>query len=624
MKPRINMLALRLTTQEKQFLQNLTQDPRFYGQSYLTLQILYTRGIKTPEEMYLFLHGNIHDLSVSYKMKDADKFCAIVKEAILNNEDIIIYTDYDMDGIGSGAVAVKLLRRYAELMHSTSKIYWYANSRFIEGYGITAAGVEDLYEKFPSAKLIITTDNGIVGYAGVQKAKDLGLKIIVTDHHQEGATPVNADAIIDPHQHDDESDFKDLCGAGVIFKLLYMLFYLEEFDEEEVYKYIDIVALSTVADLVPLVGDNRIIVKEGLKRVNREDNPMFKVLRETFNELTSSESAMIRVVDEETFGFTYGPAFNALSRIFGTIDIAMDLLFETDEEKMKQLATTIFKNNANRKEITQKADERAYNYITSTYKDESQYPNIIIFRDDETSEGIIGLVAGYIKETFHRPAIVLTKVEIMDRFGNIKGEKLKGSARSIDNFNIMESFNAVADTMIGFGGHTAAAGLNVAIDKYDEFFKAETEYCQTHITQNMLVPIIDVDTAFKVEEITEENIDALEAAKPYGMKFPKPKVGISNFVVNKNKYKIPDWESPFCGADKMTVRLVDTSGISAVMFKHRERFEKILGEYPDVDTIDEIPVKFIGNPRLSYNSFTGTYRPDFLIESNYLFDVNFN
>lgn len=625
MKPNIIMLNKKLTDDEKKYLFDLSKKDKFCNKGYKTLQILYTRGIKTEKEMDDFLNPSLKNLSICSKMKDSDKFCKIVKESILNNEDIVFYTDFDVDGITSGYVGVDGLRKYAKFMGSTSNINYYANNRFIEGYGITPNGVDDLMLKYPNTSLIITTDNGIVAYEGVQRAKDLGLKIIVTDHHKEGSTSVNADAIIDPHQKEDNSDFKDLCGVGVIFKLLYMLYYLDEIPEEEIYEYLDIVALGTVADLVPLIGDNRIFVKEGLKKISNEVNLSFQVLREVYDSLVQSDSAKIGKISEETLGFTYGPAFNSLSRIDGGIEVAMDFLFEKDEEKKRQLALKIFNTNIKRKEFTNICNENAYKKLKEMYPEDKNLPPIIIYEDDSIGEGIIGLVATFIKDTFNRPTIVLTKhsKNILENGKIVKKQILKGSARSIDGFDITKSFENVKYTLLGFGGHKAAAGLSLEIDKLDDFIKAEVEYASKNITSDMYIPKIKVDFAFKINELTEELIDELKIAEPFGMGFPKPKIGISDFVVNKNKYKIADWTSPFCGQNQQTVRLLDNSGFVAIMFKHREKFDEILNQYSNLENIDEIPVKMIGTPKYSYNDYFKCIKIEFFIENNYLFNQYF-
>ena len=244
---------------EKLQLETLKSDVRLSGISSQAIDILYNRGFKTVEEIEQHLYSNLEDMHPTHLMKDSDKFCEIVIEAIENNEEITNYSDYDSDGVTSSSALVRGIR------NAGGKINYYTNNRFIEGYGITPKGVDNLLEKFPNTKLIITTDNGIVGYEGIDYANSLGLKVIVTDHHEPGDTLPNALAIINPKRKDCEYPFKGLCGAGVVFKLLLQLYWEMDLDLEYVYDLLDIVAVGTVGDLVPLVDENRILVKEGLK-----------------------------------------------------------------------------------------------------------------------------------------------------------------------------------------------------------------------------------------------------------------------------------------------------------------------------------------------------------------------
>ncbi len=607
-----------INSQAEQYMDYLLTLPKFYDVDKVMLRILYHRGIQKEDDIYAFFHNNLNHLTSPNEMKDADKFCAITKESILNNEDITVYGDYDMDGIGALYAAVKGLMDYARQMGSTSQIHWYANNRFIEGYGITPKGVEDLMTLYPDTKLIITVDNGIVGYNGVNKAKELGLKIIVTDHHKEGKTSVNADAIINPKQHDCPSKFKDLCGAGVIFKLLLKLYFDSMLDETEIYDLVDMVALSTVADLVPLVGDNRIIVKSGISLVHAEKNPHFRVLREVYNS-TKPESYWITKPDEETFGFIYGPAFNAVGRMHGDIDLAMEFLFETDEDKMAKLAQQIFDVNEARKIDTQRQNENVVDILNQKY-DENTLPKIIALQENTISEGIIGLVAGYLKERFNRPSIIFSSAmkTFEDDDGNeSQDEVLKGSARSITGFDITNAFSNVSQYIIQFGGHSAAAGLSVFPKLFDDFYVAINDYADKYITNDMLRPHILIDLALAVEEITPDLVRSLQKLAPYGMGFERPKIGVTNMMVSPDNYKVPDWESAFVGEGGNTVRLVGQNYFTAVMFKHPEQFRYVLEKtgYPQV-----LNPKPIGYPSISV--FNGREKVDFKIESNYLFPSN--
>ena len=473
-------------------------------------------------------------------------------------------------------------------------------------------------KKYPDTNMIITTDNGIVGYEGVQKAKDLGLIVIVTDHHQEGETSTVADAIIDPHQKDCKSTFKDLCGTGVIFKLIIKLVWDLGYDIEEFYDLLDIVALGTVADLVPLVGDNRILVKEGLKLILQEKRPMFKALREKYNEMQSlkngNNSASITSIDEELLGFNYGPAFNSLGRLNGCIDLAMDLIFETDYDKMLDIAEKIFETNERRKTLTADADEYTINLLEQNYPNGDGLPKVLVIENDTFHEGIVGLTASHIKELYNRPVIILTKVikkEILNGV-EVDVEYYTGSARSIDGVNIKECFDELKPFLTKYGGHKAAAGLTLKKENFNDFTKAIYEYADKHITDDMLCHIIKVDSAVNMDEVTEDFVDTLDTLKPYGMSFEKPKIGIKDLVVDLNKYKTPDISSCYCGKDGRTVRLLATNGFCAIMFKNPETFQKL-----ESRVLNNQPLKPIGYPAI--NVFNGVKSPQLKIESNYLF-----
>lgn len=627
MHPKIKMVASELTDKDKKKIQEAPiQVPELNKYPKSVFQLMYSRGIHTGEEMLFFLEAGLGNLEDPSKMKDSDKFDSIVHNAIINNKMIIFYTDYDMDGIGSGATGVKGLRNYAKLFNSTSFIGWYANSRFVEGYGITPRGVEDLVNKFPDVNLIITTDNGIVGFDGVQKAKDLGIDIIVTDHHEpsKNGKMVNADAIIDPKIPGNGTTTK-LCGAGVIFKLLMNLYYNHVENWEQVFNLIDVVGLSTVADMVPLKGDNRILVKESILQVYKEENPCFRILREAYNDSVQTDSAKILEIDEEVFGFIYGPAFNSLGRVNGTIDLAMEFLLSdgSNEARMREIADEIFATNKIRKVMTEEAIDLMIDVIDKKYPTENDLPNVIVLENDTISEGIIGLVASHIKDKYYRPTVIFTTSEktIVENGKEVIVKVYKGSARSIDKFDIHMAFEEVKKQgyILGFGGHEMAAGLSIAIDKLDDFEKAICDYAKTIITKDMFVPEVKVDFAYKVEDINLDLIDELNTVAPFGMEFEKPMIGISNFVLDKRQYKEQTWDSVFCGANKQTLRMLDQTGFNVLLFKHRYCFDNILARIPNAEQYNLIKLKPIGHPRKSYNSWNQTWKADFLVENDYLF-----
>lgn len=630
MKPRIRMLANELTSDDKKILLEAPKKiPALRKYPSSTLQLMYCRGIKTAEEMLFFLEAGLNNLENASLMHDADKFDEIVHEAITNNEHIVFYTDYDMDGIGSGVTGVKGLRNYAKLQNSTSKIDWYANSRFIEGYGITPKGVEDLVSKFPTVKLIITTDNGIVGFDGVQKAKDLGLKIIVTDHHEpsKDGKMVNADAIIDPKIPNNGTNTQ-LCGAGVIFKLLMNLYYNHIDEWEQVFNLIDVVGLSTVADMVPLTGDNRILVKESILQVYKEENPCFRILREAYNDSCQTDSAKILEIDEEVFGFTYGPAFNSLGRVNGVIDLAMEFLLGEDEIRMREIADEIFATNKIRKVMTEEAIDLMTSTIDTLYPTENDLPPVIALENDTISEGVIGLVASHIKDKYYRPTIIFTTSEktIVENGQEKKVKTYKGSARSITGIDICSVLDEVKKQgkILGFGGHEMAAGLSIDTNKLEEFQKVACDYVKNNTTPADFIPEVCVDFAYPVADINLDLIDEINVAAPFGMNFEKPMIGITDFVLDKRQYKEQKWDSVFCGANKQTLRMLDQTGLNVLLFKHRYRFDDILARIPNAEQYNLIKLKPIGHPRKSYNSWNQSWKADFLVENDYLFDENFN
>ena len=263
---------------------DIKHNPKFYNISETALRVMYNRGLKTVNDIEKHLFSNIKNLYDPFLLPDSDKFCEVVSEAIKNDENIINYTDYDCDGIGSSVTTLNGIQKLIDLSGSKATINWYANNRFGEGYGITVGGVEDLLKKYPNTDLIITTDNGIVAFDAIEKCNALGIKIVITDHHkplmEKGQEKLpNALAVVNPHRQNSIYPFKEICGAGVIFKLLLALASYMGYKEDIMYDLLDTVAMATIGDLMPLLDENRIFVKEGLKLVKSENRDAFTSLR---------------------------------------------------------------------------------------------------------------------------------------------------------------------------------------------------------------------------------------------------------------------------------------------------------------------------------------------------------
>ncbi|MFI3211608.1 MAG: DHH family phosphoesterase, partial [Peptostreptococcaceae bacterium] len=361
---------------EKNEYKKLRQLSSLFNISDLSLQILFNRGYKNEKEILHLLNGELKDVHPAEFLTDCEKFTEIVKEAILSKKKIICYSDYDIDGVCSASALCLGVKNAGGI------IDFYTNNRFEEGYGITKNGVDDLLAKFPDTNLIITTDNGIVGFEGINHAVKRGIDVIVTDHHEQGdEIPKDALAVINPKRKDCDYPFDGLCGAGVVFKLLISLYYEMNLDLEYIYDLLDIIALATVGDLVPLVDENRIIVKEGLKKISYGKRLAFKKLREGLG---------VTKVDEETFGYTYGPLINAIGRINGTPGNAIRLFITDDESEMDLIVKELVDLNNERKELTKSQEKLALSLL----HEKKELPNVIVLKHKDFHEGVVGLIAG--------------------------------------------------------------------------------------------------------------------------------------------------------------------------------------------------------------------------------------
>lgn len=565
------------TQKDKEIIKELSQNPRCSGLSPIAIEILYNRGFDTVEKIEKHLFSTLDDLYSAELMRDSDKFIEELVKAINNNEEITIYTDYDVDGVTSVTVGVLALRGLG------IRVNYYANNRFDEGYGITVGGVNKMLKKYPNTKLIITTDNGIVAFDGIKEANRLGLKVLVTDHHEpskDGLIP-EALAVVDPKRKDCEYPFKELCGAGIIFKLMILLYEVLGKETKPLYDLLDIVALGTVADMVPLIGENRILVKEGLKYHRRDNRPAFKKLREKLEK---------SIIDEGTFGFTYGPILNALGRIDGSPEVGVELFLTEDTIKMDILVDSMVEINEKRKELTniqqELADKMVLEYLEANDK---KLPYVIVLSHESFHEGVIGLVAGRIKEKYNRPTFVLSP-----HTKEINGEKkivYKGSGRSIEGLHLKKSLDKISDTMIGYGGHAMAGGVNILEENLDNFIKSINKVAEETLSDEDLIKKVRIDTILNSRTLTEKMIMDVDSLKPFGMGFVKPLYGFvaSNceaiYLKNKNN---PD--------EPIHLKLMQ-DGKPLLAFNQVKRYEE-LGR--------PTSIKGIGTPSLNYFRDTTT------------------
>lgn len=479
------------------------------GLDDLTLSILSNRGYKTKKDIENLMNLNINSLYNPKIMKDSLKAVKVIAQSISNNEKIIIYGDYDCDG------AMGIVTGYLALKNLGASVEYYSNNRFKEGYQVSPEGVKNILKINPDTRLIITVDNGISGHDMVDFCKKNNIKVVITDHHLPGRTLPKAEAVVNPKRKDCLYPFKELCGAGVIWKLMYLLYDELNRDLDYIYNLLDIVALATVADMVPLVEENRIIVKEGLKLMRKEKRKIFKILRE------ETYTAKGDIDSHNTIGFTYGPMINAEGRLDGKPDKAVKMFLEEDEGDIRKYVRYLININEERKKITRKQVKIAKSLIDS----KGRLPYVILLKG-YFHEGIVGLIAGRIKEEYHRPAIVLTQVD---------SGVWKGSTRSIEAFHMKNSLDKVSKYLLSYGGHSQAAGLSIDGKNIFKFEKAINNFAKTILTEDDLVPKVFIDYVVD-SKISYDMIKVINALEPYGKDFEYPIIAIKNCHIIKPSY----------------------------------------------------------------------------------------
>ena len=363
--------------------------------------------------------------------------------------------------------------------------------------------------------MIITCDNGIAAFEPIKLAKDLGMKVIVTDHHdlaymedEKGIKQYRlpeADVVINPKRWDCKYPFKELCGAGVAFKLIQALYTKMNIDIEESYELLEFVAMGTVCDVVDLIDENRIIVKEGLKRINNTNNLGLKALIKA----TGLEEKKINTY---SLGFILGPCINASGRL-DRADIAVELFLTEDSDKAQRYANRLHELNEERKAMTKKGYEKIVEQIENTDLKEK---NVLVIYEPRVHESVAGIIAGRIKDKYYRPTIVLTNSK--------ENGKVKGSGRSIEEYNMFEEISKHKELLLAFGGHPMAAGLSLDVSHIDEFRNRLNT--QESLTEDDLTPKVYIDMHLPLDYISFSLIEELEKLEPFGKGNPKPLFGV--------------------------------------------------------------------------------------------------
>ena len=503
-----------------------------YSISKNIAKILNARDIKDISAVKKFFSDEFDEGYDPYLMYDMQKAVDRINEAIDNEEKILVYGDYDADGITSTVLLVETLISLGANVSS------YIPNRFEEGYGPNKEAFTKIINS--GISLIITVDNGIAGVEEVELANELGCDVIITDHHKIQDIIPNAYAIIHPEHPEGDYPFKKLAGVGVAFKLAHAL--LEIFPDF----LLDLVAIGTIADMVSITDENRIFVKQGLELLNEDPRIGLKMLLELSN-INSK-------IDEQTVGFYIAPKLNSIGRM-DSAKLGLSFLMAEDAANARVLAEQIEKFNIERKQVTEEIVKDVIDKIETSDK---KNKNVIMISGDY-HEGVLGIVASNIVEKYQKPVFIM----------NSKEGILKGSARSIYDFNIYTAMNKISDLFIAFGGHTLAAGFSfdeVNLNKIEDFLDNEYE---NYKQNNELKSTKNIDIVTSLEEISYQFFNSLEALKPYGMDFEKPTILIENsMVLNKTYF----------GSEKQYLRLTiadEVGNLECISFKDTSLFDKV-------------------------------------------------
>lgn len=480
---------------DEQLVASLTKD---LGISSVQAKILASRGIIDSEEAKAFLHMDSSSMHDPFLLYDMDKAVSLIKKAIATDKKIAVYGDYDADGVTSVSVLTTALERLG------ADVFFSIPDRFEHGYGPNKELFLDLYEI--GASLIITVDNGISGIDEIAYAKSLGMDVIITDHHEIGEEMPPADAIIHPRHPQGAYPFGELAGVGVAFKLACAL--LGEVLEE----LFELVAIGTVADLVPLRGENRYLVKEGIRRMRVTKRPAIQAL----TRVAGTEQATLT---EESIGFMIGPRLNAAGRL-GDASPAVELLKTEDTAIAAALAKELDALNKERQAIVSEITKEAEEMIAQMYGD--TVPLVFVIGGEGWNAGVVGIVASRLTEKYYRPAIVLS----IDMETGIA----KGSARSIDGFDMFVELSKNAHILPHFGGHQMAAGMSLAITDVVTLRENLNQQAEQVLTQETLTPEVHIDVPLSISEIDVAVLESLELLRPFGMAFEKPVYMLENLT----------------------------------------------------------------------------------------------
>lgn len=480
--------------------------------SEVIAELLIQRGVHTYDQAKSFFRPDLNDLNDPFLMKDMDKAVNRIETAILKNEKILVYGDYDVDG----TTAVSLMYKFLLDEIKITQIDYYIPDRYLEGYGISIQSID--YAKENNYDLVIALDCGIKAVEKIEYANTLGIDFIICDHHRPGDILPKAIAVLDPKRTDCSYPFKELSGCGVGFKLAQAIANKKNIPFKTLVNYLDLVAVSIASDIVPVIGENRILAYYGLKLINNAPKACFEAILKYANVI--KKSGVVKKIDPfdcfDTKGFYFnreltvsdlvflvGPRINAAGRIESGKN-AVKLLICEDFDNVALLADQINEFNLTRRDLDMTTTDMALENIKNELRLQKSLSTVVFNR--EWHKGVIGIVASRLIESYYRPTIVLTQSNGL----------ITGSARSVRDFDIYDAIDECSDLLEHFGGHKYAAGLSMKPENLDAFIKKFEAVVSKTLTEDMLTPVVEVDSILKLDEITPKFVALLKQFAPFG------------------------------------------------------------------------------------------------------------
>ena len=529
--------------------------------------LLNNRGIVTEDEVFEFLSDKPQKTYDPFQLLNMEAGVDLILAAIEQGKKICIYGDYDADGITSISLMMKVLS------HLTNKHEYYIPSRFDEGYGLNMSAIKEIYDR--GVELIITVDCGSVSYEEVEYAKELGLDIVITDHHS--ITDVLADClVINPKQPGCEYPFKQLAGVGVAFKVAQAIQKKTNIPKSVLIEVLDLVAIGTIGDVVPLIDENRTLVKYGMKELN-------SLNRKGMKHLTEKICSKQGIITSENVAFLIVPHINAVGRMLNA-DVAVELLISTENETIKENVEKLIRSNNQRKQIQEEVYEKCIEIVGRHLSDKK----FLMVCSPDAHEGIAGIVAGKIKNKYNKPAIIVTK----------SGDMYKGTGRSLDNINMYELLDNFRELFIKFGGHSGACGFMMKYDGLRALKDGLEEKMNELYEQNR--EIFDEDFGFDMEivgqDVTVELGELLECLAPFGNQNKKPFFLMRDVVAK---------ELALMGDDGKHMRFAgvcpDGKVVQCVHFNNAKEYQEIVSAEQPVNILGSVEVQvWNGNKKVQF------------------------